>query len=59
LLPVAIHAGGVLFIQVTRPISYYLGPPWLIGRSSYPIAGLLGMGAVTLALAVVSAQLVA
>jgi len=54
LLPIALHAGGVLFIQVTRPISYYLGPAWLIGRSSYPIAGALNMAAVTLAAAAIS-----
>lgn len=46
--PIALHAGGVMFIQVTRPISRYVGPVWLIGRSSYPIAGLLNMAAVTL-----------
>jgi membrane protease YdiL (CAAX protease family) len=49
LLPVAVHAGGVLFIQVTRPVCRYVGPAWLIGRSSYPIAGLLNMVAVTVA----------
>jgi membrane protease YdiL (CAAX protease family) len=48
LLPAALHAGGVMFIQMTRPVSYYVGPAWLIGRSSYPIAGLLNMSAVTL-----------
>src|SRR5262249_8474719 len=53
LLPVAVHAGGVLFIQVTRPVSRYVGPTWLIGRSSYPIAGLLNMAAVTIAFALV------
>ncbi len=53
LLPVAVHAGGVLFIQVTRPICRYVGPAWLIGRSSYPIAGLLNMAAVTIAFAAV------
>jgi membrane protease YdiL (CAAX protease family) len=53
LLPVAIHAAGVLFIQVTRPICRYVGPAWLIGRSSYPIAGVLNMAAVTVAFVLV------
>ena len=53
LLPVAVHAAGVLFIQITRPICRYVGPAWLIGRSSYPIAGLLNMAAVTAAFVVV------
>jgi hypothetical protein len=41
--PVAIHAGGVVFIQVWRPFVEYKGPPWLVGYSSYPICGLLGV----------------
>lgn len=42
-LPVGIHAGGVLFIQVSRPFVEYRGPAWLIGYSSYPICGLFGL----------------
>jgi hypothetical protein len=42
-LPVGIHAGGVLFIQVCRPFVEYRGPAWLIGYSSYPICGLFGL----------------
>jgi membrane protease YdiL (CAAX protease family) len=57
LLPIAVHAAGVLFIQVTRPVSYYLGPSWLIGRSSYPVAGVLGMAAVAAAVAIISLSL--
>jgi membrane protease YdiL (CAAX protease family) len=53
LLPVAVHAAGVLFIQVTRPVCRYVGPAWLIGRSSYPIAGVLNMAAVTVAFVLV------
>jgi hypothetical protein len=56
-LPIAVHAAGVLFIQVTRPVSYYLGPSWLIGRSSYPVAGVLGMAAVAAAVAIISLSL--
>jgi hypothetical protein len=48
LLPMAIHAGGVWFIQATRPLAEYRGPSWLIGYSSYPICG--GMGLAVLAL---------
>ncbi len=58
LLPIAFHAGGVLYIQVTRPVTSYQGPAWLIGRPTYPIAGLLGLLAVTAAAGIISAQLV-
>jgi Type II CAAX prenyl endopeptidase Rce1-like len=47
-LPVAIHAGGVVFIQVSRPFVEYKGPAWLIGYSSYPICGLLGVTSMAL-----------
>jgi hypothetical protein len=49
LLPCAIHAAGVFFIQTTRPISVYLGPAWLIGRSSYPVGGLTSIATLTVA----------
>jgi hypothetical protein len=42
-LPVAVHAAGVLFIQVFRPFVEYLGPAWLVGYRSYPICGILGL----------------
>jgi hypothetical protein len=58
LLPIAFHAGGVFYIQVTRPVTSYQGPAWLIGRPTYPIAGLLGLLAVTTAAGIISAQLV-
>ncbi len=48
LLPIAIHAGGVWFIQVTRPIADYRGPTWLIGYSTYPICGGLGLSMMVL-----------
>lgn len=47
-LPVGIHAGGVVFIQVSRPFVEYKGPPWLVGYSSYPICGLLGVTSMAL-----------
>jgi hypothetical protein len=47
-LPVAIHAGGVWFIQVTRPFVTYNGPPWLIGYRTYPICGALGLAVMAL-----------
>jgi hypothetical protein len=43
LLPIAIHAGGVWFVQATRPLAEYRGPSWLIGYSSYPICGGMGL----------------
>lgn len=47
-LPVGIHAGGVLFIQVSRPFVVYKGPAWLIGYASYPICGLFGLTSMAL-----------
>ncbi len=47
-LPVGIHAGGVVFIQVSRPFVEYKGPPWLVGYSSYPICGLLGVSSMAI-----------
>jgi hypothetical protein len=42
-LPVGLHAGGILAIQLLRPFVEYRGPPWLVGYRSYPIAGLIGI----------------
>jgi membrane protease YdiL (CAAX protease family) len=42
-LPVALHAGGVWYVQTSRPFVSYDGPGWLVGYRSYPICGLLGM----------------
>jgi hypothetical protein len=41
-LPVACHAAGVWFIQLSRPFLSYPGPAWVIGYRSYPICGVLG-----------------
>jgi hypothetical protein len=38
----------VVFIQVSRPFVEYKGPPWLVGYSSYPICGLLGVSSMAL-----------
>jgi hypothetical protein len=56
-LPVAIHAGGVVFIQVSRPFVQYKGPPWVVGYSSYPICGLLGVVSMALYVAGLGAWL--
>ncbi len=56
-LPVAIHAGGVVFIQVSRPFVEYKGPPWLVGYSSYPICGVLGVTSMALYVAGLSVWL--
>ena len=56
-LPVAIHAGGVVFIQVSRPFVEYKGPPWLVGYSSYPICGVLGVTSMALYVTALSAWL--
>lgn len=58
LLPIAFHAAGVFYIQATRPLTIYYGPPWLVGRSTYPIAGLLGLLTLTAAAGIIWAQLV-
>jgi hypothetical protein len=42
-LPVAIHAAGVWFTQVSRAFLNYSGPDWLIGYRSYPICGAVGL----------------
>jgi membrane protease YdiL (CAAX protease family) len=42
-LPIALHAGGVWYIQTSRPFVTYEGPGWLVGYRSYPICGVLGM----------------
>jgi hypothetical protein len=56
-LPFAIHAGGVWFIQATRPITRYRGPSWLIGYSSYPICGGMGLTMMVVGCAIVLAAL--
>lgn len=46
-LPAGIHAGGILAIQVVRPFVEYHGPRWIIGYRSYPLAGAIGIAALT------------
>lgn len=43
LLPIALHAAGVWFIQAHRPIIEYCGPAGWIGYSTYPICGIMGL----------------
>jgi hypothetical protein len=42
-VPIAFHAAGVWFIQLTRPFASYRGPAWLVGYRSYPICGVFGL----------------
>lgn len=42
-LPVAMHAAGVWYIQVSRQFVQYQRPPWLMGYRSYPICGVIGL----------------
>jgi hypothetical protein len=44
-LPVGIHAGGVLVIKFLQPFIHFTGPSWMIGTRTYPMAGLVGIGA--------------
>jgi hypothetical protein len=44
-LPVGIHAGGVLVIKLLQPFIQFTGPSWIIGTRTYPMAGLVGIGA--------------
>jgi membrane protease YdiL (CAAX protease family) len=47
-LPVGLHAGGVLVLMGVRPFVRYVGPPWLVGASIFPYAGVVGLGALVL-----------
>ena len=47
-LPVGVHAGGVLAIKLLQPFVEYRGPSWVIGDRTYPIAGVVGIGAMLL-----------
>lgn len=42
-LPLGLHAGGVLVLMAARPLIRYTGPPWLVGASIFPYAGLVGL----------------
>ncbi|HVP11099.1 MAG TPA: CPBP family intramembrane glutamic endopeptidase [Phycisphaerae bacterium] len=42
-LPAGLHAGGILIIMGMRPFLRYRGPGWLIGASTFPFAGIVGL----------------
>lgn len=42
-LPFGLHAGGILMLMGTRPLIRYTGPPWLVGASIFPYAGVVGI----------------
>jgi hypothetical protein len=52
-LPIAIHAGGVWMIKMTRPFVAYRGPAVLAGYSSYPMCGALGIAAMAVLTALI------
>jgi membrane protease YdiL (CAAX protease family) len=47
-LPIGLHAGGVLILMGVRPLIRYHGPPWLVGQSIFPYAGVVGIVALLL-----------
>ncbi len=47
-LPIGVHAGGIFMIMGVRPFMRYVGPPWLVGASIFPYAGLPGIAGLTL-----------
>lgn len=42
-LPMGLHSGGVLAIQIHRCFTRYRGPLWLVGTDSFPVAGAIAM----------------
>jgi membrane protease YdiL (CAAX protease family) len=46
-LPLGLHAGGILIIMGLRPLVRYVGPPWLVGASIFPYAGITGVVGLT------------
>lgn len=42
-LPLGVHAGGIFMIMGARPLMRYVGPPWLVGASIFPYAGVAGI----------------
>lgn len=50
-LPVGLHAGGILVLMAVRPFVRYTGPPWLVGASIFPYAGVMGITALLLLIA--------
>ncbi len=47
-LPLGLHAGGILIIMGLRPLVRYVGPPWMVGASIFPYAGLVGVIGLTI-----------
>lgn len=47
-LPIGLHAGGILMLMGIRPFARYIGPPWLVGASIFPYAGVPGIVALLL-----------
>ena len=47
-LPLGLHAVGVLVLMGVRPFVRYTGPPWLVGASIFPYAGIVGIAALML-----------
>lgn len=47
-LALGLHAGGVVMLMGTRPLIRYHGPPWLVGASIFPYAGVVGIAALAL-----------
>jgi membrane protease YdiL (CAAX protease family) len=47
-LGVGLHAGGILVLMGVRPFVRYTGPPWLVGASIFPYAGVVGVAALLL-----------
>lgn len=47
-LPLGLHAAGVTLLSGMRPLVRYTGPPWLVGASIFPYAGVVGVAALIL-----------
>ncbi len=47
-LSTGLHAGGILMLMGVRPFARYAGPPWLVGVSVFPYAGVVGLAALGL-----------
>lgn len=54
-LPIGLHAAGVTLLTGVRPFVRYTGPPWLVGASIFPYAGVVGIAS----LALLAVQIVA
>lgn len=52
-LPIAIHAGGILITEVARLYVRYEASPTLIGYSTFPHCGLIGLASLSLLMAVI------